>query len=102
MGSASHRAYRDYDGPLLVCVAWVRYFSMGFSHDSIAVLQNDVAWQIALGRFLQQVYLLLRGKLCSPLLIGLISPTWLSLAIWILVELLDIHARVSILLIAGY
>ena len=78
-----------------------RFFSTAFSHDSTYLYQDMAAWQISIGRFLQPVYLLLRGKLCVPFLIGLFSLLWLSAGISLLVALLDVKSRVAIALICG-
>jgi len=78
-----------------------RYFNLSFSHDSLMVFQTDASWQISLGRFLQPAYLLLRGQLCAPFLIGLFSLLWLAAAIYLLVSLLGLKSPVAIILICG-
>lgn len=78
-----------------------RFFGTAFSHDSTYLYQDLAAWQISLGRFLQPVYLLLRGKLCAPYLIGMFSLVWLAAGICVIVHLLDIKSKVSIALICG-
>lgn len=78
-----------------------RYFNLSFSHDSVSVFQNDALWQVSLGRFLQPVYLLLRGQLSAPFLIGLFSLVWLALAICLVAALLEIKSPAAIVLICG-
>ncbi len=78
-----------------------RFFGTAFSHDSTYLYQDMAAWQISLGRFLQPVYLLLRGKLCVPYLIGMFSLVWLAAGICVIIHLLDIKSKVSIALICG-
>lgn len=78
-----------------------RFFSTAFSHDSTYLYQDLAAWQISIGRFLQPVYLLLRGKLCAPFLIGLFSLLWLAAGTSLVVALLGVKSRVTIALICG-
>ncbi len=78
-----------------------RYFSTSNSHDSTMVFQNEAQGQIAFGRFLQPVYLLLRGQLCAPWLIGLFSLTWLAAAIYLVIKLLGLRTHGSIALTCG-
>jgi len=70
-----------------------RFVNPQFSHDSLLINQNDCAWQITLGRFLQPVYLALRGSLCAPLLTGLLATTFLFLAVYTILRLLDISSK---------
>lgn len=79
-----------------------RYFSMGFSHDSVYnICQDDAQWQISLGRFLQPAYILLRGRLCAPFLMGLFSLFWLAVAVCLVVALLEIKSPAAIVLVCG-
>lgn len=76
-----------------------RFLSLGFSHDSLLIHQVDTAWQVQLGRFLQPVYLLLRGDIAAPYLIGLLSYLYLAAAVCLVVDLLSLSSTLSISLV---
>jgi len=78
-----------------------RFFNPLFSHDSLQINQDDAAWQIALGRFLQPLYGILRGSLCTPLLIGLLATAFLFLAIYTILRLFDLSAKPIVLALCG-
>lgn len=61
-----------------------RFFTLGYAHDSLLIDQSiDMTWQIQLGRFLQPVYLLFRGDIAVPYLIGLRPISiWLPPSVW--------------------
>ena len=73
------------------------------SDDSLAALyqKTDNEWQISLGRFLHPVYRAFRGQLTAPFLIGLLSLLWLSMAVFVVVKLLNIESAASMVLICG-
>lgn len=69
-----------------------RIGNMMFSGDSLlTIYQNDYAWQIALGRCFQPVWLFLRGTITSPWLISLLAIFWLTLSVFFLVDVLNIR-----------
>lgn len=73
-----------------------------FSHDALNVIvQNDAAWQIALGRFFQPILIFLRGNLCSPWLLCLLQTTWLALSVYLLTDLFQIQDKPAVLAVAG-
>lgn len=73
-----------------------------FSHDSLLeVVQDDSAWQIALGRFMHPILIFLRGGIGSPWLIGCLSLLWLTLSVGLLTELFSLRDPLSIMLTAG-
>lgn len=73
-----------------------------YSHDSLLeVVQDDSAWQIALGRFMHPILIFLRGGIGSPWLIGCCSFLWLSLAVYLITELFQLRDPLSIALTAG-
>ncbi len=75
-----------------------RFFNPMFSGDSLLMIhQTDSAWQIALGRFMQPILVLLRGGIASPFLISAISILWFSLSLYFLVDFLQINRLLSIL-----
>ena len=67
-----------------------RWFSTAFNHDSLVVHQVDGSWQALLGRYLVPAYLVFRGKIANPFLIGLISSVFLIISNILIVRILDI------------
>lgn len=79
-----------------------RFFNTMFSGDSLLMIyQNDNAWQIALGRFVQPFIIFLRGGVLSPFTISIISIIWVSLAVYFLVDFLEINNLYSIVFIVA-
>ena len=79
-----------------------RFSNNMYSHDSLLMIyQNDFAWQIALGRFVQPFLIFIRGSLCSPWLISICAIFWTSLSVYFLVRLLKIDNMVGVILTAG-
>lgn len=71
-----------------------RIGNMIFSGDSLLMIyQNDYAWQIALGRCFQPVWLFLRGSITSPWLISFLAIFWLTISVYFLVDILNIRSR---------
>lgn len=89
---------------ILMCLAvhGYRFSNNIFSHDALLdVVQNDAAWEVALGRFFQPVLVFFRGTLCSPWLLCLLQSVWLALAVHLLVDVLQIRKRSTIAAVAG-
>lgn len=79
-----------------------RFFNPMFSGDSLLMIyQNDSAWQIALGRFVQPFLVFLRGGIVNPFLISVISIFWLSLAVYFLLDFLNIRKILSVVFTAA-
>ena len=80
------------------------FFNTMFSHDSLSSLyqKGGNRWQISLGRFLQPVYRTFRGQLAAPFLIGMLALLWLSLAVYIIVNVLELESTASIVLVCGF
>lgn len=79
-----------------------RYVTFGFSHDSMVInsfMNNE--WQISIGRFLQPVYLYIRGGVVAPYLVGLFSILWLSISTYLIIELLQPKKQSTIIWICG-
>lgn len=75
-----------------------RYLNPVYSHDSLLnVFQNDELWQISLGRFFEPMAMAIRGALCPPWLIACIAMFLYSLAIYIVVDMLDIDNKILII-----
>ena len=79
------------------------YFNLLYTHDSVMVINQygDIGWQISLGRFLQAVYLRIRGGFYTPCLVGALSLLFIALSSYFILKLLDIENRFLICLICG-
>lgn len=75
------------------------------SHDSLYEVVSDAAywkWKLQLGRFLKPLYDLALGRFASlPWVNGLMSLLWLSLAGYLVTEMLRINKRLGIALTCG-
>ncbi len=78
-----------------------RFFRLDFAHDATMVFQNDDMWQIQLGRFLMPVYARIRGQLVAPAWVGLLTLSFLSLAVWLVCRLLRLERPWAVALTAG-
>lgn len=79
-----------------------RFFNSGFSGDSLLMLyQNDSAWQISIGRVFQPFLIMFRGGIVSPFLISVLSILWLTLAVYFLVDYLEIKNKLSVFLVVA-
>lgn len=78
-----------------------RFLHTAFSHDSLLIYQDEAAVQTALGRFLQPVYWQLRGHICAPFLIGVLSLLFLGLAVSLLGRALEVRTWYGRMLICG-
>lgn len=73
-----------------------------FSHDALVdIVQNDAAWEIALGRFFEPVLVFLRGNLCSPWLLCLLQTVWLAASVYLLTNIFQIQDKFAIMAVAG-
>ena len=88
----------------IVCYLLVhgyRFMNKAFAGDALLmVYQNDAAWQIALGRFVQPVLIMMRGSLESPLLIGLLTAFWLGAGAYLLADIFKIEKNVTMIFLA--
>ena len=76
-----------------------RFFNPLLNGDSIMMLyQNDAAWQVALGRFVQMPLILLRGGFTAPFLISILAMLWISLAAAVAADVLRLKQRRSLVL----
>lgn len=78
-----------------------RWMNPIFSHDSLLIEQIDTGWQISLGRFLIPVYVMIRGEILMPLIIGLLSVLFLTGALLLLIHILDLRDTFAIISICG-
>ena len=79
-----------------------RFFNNMYSGDSLfTVYQNDSAWQIALGRIFQPIYIMFRGSWCNPWLISFLAIIFTGIAAYLMCSLLNINNPVFVILISG-
>ncbi|MCM1542222.1 MAG: glucosyltransferase domain-containing protein [Blautia sp.] len=79
-----------------------RSFHTLYAGDSLyMVYQNDAAWEISLGRFVQPFLVLLRGAVTVPFLISALTFLWVSLSVFLVADFLEIRKTVSIALVAA-
>ena len=80
-----------------------RFFHLLASGDSLLQLyQDDAAWEIALGRFLQPFVVMFRGGYTTPFLINLLMIAWLVLAVFFATWYLDLQTNLSVALVAAF
>lgn len=78
---------------------WIDY---NYSHDSaLTFIQTDGIWQVSIGRYLQPLYVLIRGELYSPVVIGALSLLFLGISTYYLTEIFEINKTSGIVLTAG-
>ena len=77
------------------------FFNTFFTHDSSLFFQNDVAWQVQLGRFLQPIIFFLRGNYYVLWLVGFISLLFISLSAYLIIDLLPIKSKIGIIFTCG-
>ncbi len=81
------------------------FLHSSFAHDALAEFDGSQfgnIWQIQLGRVGIPLYRwIFRSSLTPPLLIGLLSLLWISLALWLFADLFRIKNRMLLFLTAG-
>ena len=78
------------------------YFNGNFSHDSLfSIYEESPDINIAVGRFLRPVYRLLRGNFALPVINGFLSLVYLSLAVYLLSDILNIQRKSFLALTCG-
>ncbi len=79
-----------------------RFFNNYYTHDALMeIFQDDIFFQRSLGRFLQPVFIILRGSVCAPWLIGIISLAFLALSAFFVIELLELNNIFFIVSVVG-
>ena len=71
------------------------------SYDSLMIYQNDQIHEIAIGRFLQPVYVLLRGDIASPFVIGILASLFLGLAVFLICKLANLLSPLKVCILSG-
>lgn len=67
----------------------------------IEVFQDDILFQRSLGRFMQPVIMVMRGVICSPWLIGIISLFFMILSAYFIAQILEINNKISLFVLCG-
>ena len=76
-------------------------FNFNLVHDSITEsLYLPVEWKISLGRFLQPISWEIRGDVANPLLIGLLSFSYMSLSIYMISKIFNIRNVILVILLS--
>ena len=79
-----------------------RFCNAMFSGDSLYMIyQDDSAWEIALGRFVQPFLVFLRGGMESPFLFSIIAMFFVSLSAYLVVDFLEINRLLSVILVSA-
>lgn len=89
---------------MIICVIahGYRFLNLLNSHDSMLnIVQDDVYWQRSLGRFMQPVLMVLRGSICAPWLLCLISAVFLGLSVYLVCVIFRIYDKLTTLILAG-
>lgn len=111
-GKMDKKIYRIIQDKKLI-VAMLSVFTLGmfahgyafsnltFNHDSLVFFQNDVEYQISLGRFLHYFIFLLRGNYYVPWLVGGLSLFFLGLTSFLILKLFKIENTALVVAISG-
>ena len=79
-----------------------RYLSLGYSGDSTMIYEGgDWLYQISLGRFLQPLYWMLRGRIVAPFIVGLFATAFLFLSVFLISSFLHLRHLSSIAVLAA-
>lgn len=78
------------------------YFNGNFSHDSLfSIYEESPEINIAVGRFLRPVYRMLRGNFALPVVNGFLSLFYLSLAVYLLADILELRRKSLLAITCG-
>lgn len=64
-----------------------------FSHDSLLIVQHEVAHNASIGRPFQEIYVWFRGAIVAPLLVGSLGTLFIAVSNITIVSLLSISSR---------
>ena len=79
------------------------YFNLTPHHDALNYALGFAGnWEISLGRFLLPIWGKLISDITVPWFTGLLSILFLSLAVWLCIEILNIRSKAGIILTAGF
>ncbi|MBP5153088.1 MAG: glucosyltransferase domain-containing protein [Lachnospiraceae bacterium] len=88
-----------FGGAVYILTNGYRFFQTSFAGDALLmVYQNDAAWQIALGRFMQPFLILVRGSIAAPFLISVLALCWLMGSIFLVTDLLKIKSKAALIM----
>lgn len=77
------------------------YTNLNFSHDSMRTYFWTKLDTIEIGRYMIPFFLILRGKYYPPLIVGFLTYIFISLTVYLLVDIFKIKNKISILLTSG-
>lgn len=78
------------------------YFSTPFLHDALMLHQgDDNEWKVELGRFVYPFYMMIRGDIVAPWLIGILSLAYISIANYMVIYLLRIEGFLRQVVVCG-
>lgn len=77
------------------------YTNLNFSHDSMRTYFWTRSDTIEIGRYMIPLFLILRGKYYPPLIVGLFTYIFMSLTIYLLVDIFKIKSKLNILITSG-
>ena len=80
-----------------------RYANSAFNSDSLGIYRGgaDVLKQIGRGRWMQPIYLYLRGTISAPYLLGILATLYLAISIVLMIRILEITNRKTIIILSG-
>lgn len=79
-----------------------RFLNAGFGLDAMLIAEQvDIETQIALGRFMQPLYWLVRGYITAPPVVGLFATAFLTGAVLLVLAMTGIRSRPGIALTCG-
>jgi hypothetical protein len=77
------------------------YLNLEYNHDSLMVVTSDQNWQISLGRYLQPLWIGIRGKINAPWFIGILSLLFLALSLALIFNLFQFKNKFLIISLCG-
>lgn len=73
-----------------------------YTHDTLMdLVEDNIQYQRAIGRFMQTFTMLFRGTVCTPWIIGLAGLVFFSFSAFLITDILKITGKFSIALVCG-
>lgn len=92
-------------GSAIFCLAAHGYafFSYAPLHDAVNYVDyHSGAWEVSLGRYMEPLYGAIRGRFMMPWFSGMLIMVYIGVAAFFVSELLDIHDKWLIMIMAGF
>lgn len=78
------------------------YFSLALSHDALEeICRKDDMFQIGIGRFLQVVYVTVRGRVATPWLCGVLTILWTAAALYLFADMFRVRRPLTVILLGA-